>query len=185
MFALEIPWELRVKTWVVLLDATRLWDFSRFFQANRRDLVGYSHLHSCPAKAKRRCRAATCKESQPPSNSMMVWSNSHASQLFLSYIVGRWMLTQTSPFSSCPGASGYTIPLYGRNLLFEMNQTAVWFFLFLPCSESLSHWVSSFHFSTLPEDTQIFLLCNPCNKVGMQCRMHLYKLLQFTQKHLI
>jgi len=81
------------------------------------DLVGDCHLPSCPTKSKRRCRAATCKESQPPSNSVMVCSNFHASQVFLFYINGRRILMQSSPFSPCPGASGYTIPHYGRNLV--------------------------------------------------------------------
>lgn len=52
MFALEIPWKLKVKPWVVLPDATRLGSFSPFFQANQRNLIGDSHLPFCPAKAK-------------------------------------------------------------------------------------------------------------------------------------
>lgn len=51
-FALEIPWKLKVKPWVVLSDATRLGSFSPFFQANQRNLIGDSHLPSCSEKAK-------------------------------------------------------------------------------------------------------------------------------------
>lgn len=154
--AKSLPWKPLgswVQPWGVLLDATRLRGFSPHFQASWRVWGGDSHLPSCPARAEKRCRATTGEESHPSADSMIFWSSCHASELFLSYMDGKWMLTRFSTFSSCSGAGGYTTPDYGRSLgvravggkqlLFQSNQTTDLFFLFLPCLEGLCHWVSS------------------------------------------
>lgn len=87
-----LPWKSLgswSSAWGVLLDAIRLRGFSPHFWASWRVWGGDFHLLSCPAKAKKRCRTTTIEESRPPSNSMVLWSSCHGSELFLSYTDGK------------------------------------------------------------------------------------------------
>lgn len=110
-------------------------------------------ISSAALQGQKRCKTTTSEES-PPSNSVICWSSSRASELFLSYMDGKWTLTRFSTFSPCPGAGGYTTPNCGRNLagvravggkglLVESSRTTDHFFLFLPCLRGLCHWVPS------------------------------------------
>lgn len=142
MFALEIPWKLKVKPWVALLVCHQTRGLLPALSGWLNGLVGDSLLLSCLAKAKRRCKATTCEDSQPPSNSVVVWSNSqevNSSSLtlmrhecwhvLLPFLLLVELVDKLSYINS--RNLGVRQVVWREGLLFETNPTAVWLFLFL------------------------------------------------------